>query len=58
MREHESALAEAQKMIDLTPNLALAYFVLGAIIAALNQMGQIPLEPPNVKGWPDRKSVV
>ena len=23
-----------------------------AINAALNQMGQVPLEPPNVKGWP------
>ena len=23
-----------------------------ALAAALNQMGQVPLEPPNVKGWP------
>jgi hypothetical protein len=23
-----------------------------ALTAALNQMGQVPLEPPNVKGWP------
>jgi hypothetical protein len=23
-----------------------------ALVGALNQMGQVPLEPPNVKGWP------
>src|SRR5678816_3595431 len=23
-----------------------------ALYGALNQMGQVPLEPPNVKGWP------
>ncbi len=26
------------------------------IAAALNQMGQVPLEPPNVKGWPGGRS--
>jgi hypothetical protein len=30
--------------VDMPPGRALA--------AALNQMGQVPLEPPNVKGWP------
>jgi uncharacterized protein (DUF1800 family) len=30
--------------VDMPANRALA--------AALNQMGQVPLEPPNVKGWP------
>jgi hypothetical protein len=30
--------------VDMPPNRVLT--------AALNQMGQVPLEPPNVKGWP------
>ena len=29
MREHEYAIAEAQKSIDLTPNFALGYYMLG-----------------------------
>jgi adenylate cyclase len=31
MRKHEDALAEAQKAIDLAPNFALAFFVLGVV---------------------------
>jgi TolB-like protein/class 3 adenylate cyclase/Flp pilus assembly protein TadD len=39
-REHESALAEAQKAIDLTPNFALAYLVLSAIRIFLGRFDQ------------------
>src|SRR5262249_26696682 len=39
-REHESALTAAQKAIDLTPNFALAYFVLGVIRIFLGRFDQ------------------
>src|SRR5262249_4665650 len=41
MGEQESALAEAQKAIDLTPNFALAYFTLGTIRVFLGQFDQV-----------------
>ena len=40
MRQQEAALAEAQKSIDLTPNFALAYFVLGVIRVFLGRFDQ------------------
>jgi adenylate cyclase len=40
-REHEGALAEAQKAIDLAPNFALAYLVLGAIRLFLGRFDQV-----------------
>jgi adenylate cyclase len=41
MREHESAVAEAQKSIDLTPNFALGYIVLGVARVFLGRFDQV-----------------
>src|SRR5262245_34906621 len=41
MREHEIALSEAHKSIDLTPNFALAYYALGGIRVFLGRFDQV-----------------
>ena len=41
MREHDNAVAEAQKSIDLTPNFGLSYFVLGAVRVFLGRFDQV-----------------
>ncbi|HYM31049.1 MAG TPA: adenylate/guanylate cyclase domain-containing protein [Candidatus Cybelea sp.] len=39
-REHESALAEVQKSIDLSPNFALGYFILGSVRTFVGQFDE------------------
>jgi hypothetical protein len=41
-----------QLMVGTVRLLGLSMPAEGATISALNQMGQVPLMPPNVRGWP------